>query len=63
MGGGSLQMGLSASMLVTSLSRRSRARAGGGQRRMAGWKDSGSSLQRGHVGSGSSSNHEGWAAR
>ena len=47
----------------TSFSRRSRSRVRAGQVRMAWWKDSGVVWHRGQVGSGSSSNHEGWAAR
>jgi len=47
----------------TSFSRRSRTRVRAGQVRMACWKDSGPVPHRGQVGSGFSSNHEGWAAR
>jgi len=46
----------------TSFSRRSQTRVRAGQLRMACWKDSGSVPQRGQVRSGSSSDHEGWAA-
>jgi len=47
----------------TSFSRRPQTRERAGQVRMACWKDSGSVPHRGQVGSGFSSNHEGWAAR
>jgi len=47
----------------TAFSRRSRACWRAGQVRMACRKDSGPIPQRGQVGSGSSSDHEGWAAR
>jgi len=47
----------------TSFSRRSRTRVRAGQVRMACWKDSGPFPHRGQVGSGFSSNDEGWAAR
>jgi len=57
------QAGLYALTLVTSCSKRPRARERAGQWRMACWKNSGSSPQRGEVGSGFSSNKDGWAAR
>jgi len=47
----------------TSFSRSSRTRVRAGQVRLACWKDSGPVSHRGQVGSGSLSNHEGWAAR
>jgi len=47
----------------TSFSRRSRNLVRAGQARMACWKVSGSISQRGHVGSGSSLNQDGGAAR
>jgi len=47
----------------TSFSRRSRARWRAGQVRMACRKDSGPISHRGQVGSASTSDHEGWAAR
>jgi len=47
----------------TSFSRRSRGSSRAEQLRMACWKDSGPIPQCGQVGSGSSSDHEGWAAR
>jgi len=45
-----------------SFSKSSRTRVRAGQVRMACWKDSGPVPHRGQVGSGFSSNHEGWAA-
>jgi len=47
----------------TSFNRSSRTREWAGQVRMACWKDSGPVSHHGQVGSGSSSNHEGWAAK
>jgi len=47
----------------TSFSRRFRTRVRAGQVRTACWKDSGPVSQRGQVGSGFSSDQEGWAAR
>jgi len=47
----------------TSFSRKSRTRVRAGQVRLACRKDSGPVSHRGLVGSGFSSNHEGWAAR
>jgi len=47
----------------TSFSRRFRARVRAGQVRSACWKDSGPVSQRGQVGSGLSSDQEGWAAK
>jgi len=47
----------------TSFSRRSRTRLRAGQESIACWKDSGQVPHRGQDGSGSSSDHEGWAAR
>jgi len=47
----------------TSFSRRSRTRLRAGQVRMACWKDSGPMSNRGQVASGSSLDHEEWAAR
>jgi len=47
----------------TSFSRGSQTRVRAGQLRIACWKDSAPVSHRGQVGSGFSSNHEGWAAR
>jgi len=47
----------------TSFSRRFRTRVRAGQVRTLCWKDSGPVSQRGQVGSGFSSDQEGWAAR
>ena len=47
----------------SSFSRRSLTCVRAGQARMACWKDSGPVSHRGQVGSGFSSDHEGWAAR
>ena len=47
----------------TSFSRRSQTLARAGHVRMACWNVSGPVPHRGHVGFGSSSNHEGWAAK
>ena len=60
---GSVRMGLSASMVSTSFSRRSRARKRAGLLRMACWNVSWSVPHRGQVRTGSSLNQEGWAAR
>ena len=47
----------------TSFSRRSQTRVRAGQETMVCWKDSGPVSYRGQVGSGFSSDHEGWAAK
>ena len=47
----------------TSFSRTSQTHVRAGQVRIACWKDSGPVWYRGQVGSGFSSNHEGWAAK
>jgi len=60
---GSDHIGASSAREETSFSRRFRARVRAGQERMACWKDSGPVSQRGQVGSGFSSDQEGWAAR
>jgi len=46
-----------------SFSRRLQTRVRAEQARMVCWKDSGPVPHRGQVGSGFSSNHDGWAAR
>ena len=60
---GSDHIGASCAREETSFSRRFRARVRAGHVRTACWKDSGSVSQRGQVGSGLSSDQEGWAAR
>ena len=56
-------IGASCAREETSFSRRFRACVRAGQVRTACWKDSGPVSQRGQVGSGLSSDQEGWAAR
>ena len=60
---GSDHIGASCAREETSFSRRFRAPVRAGQVRTACWKDSGPVWQRGQVGSGFSSDQEGWAAR
>jgi len=63
MRGGSNHVVASCAREEPSLSRRSWTGVQAGQERMACWKDSGPVPHRGQVGSMSSSNQEGWAAR